>query len=224
MRVLIVEDDRALAAALADALRGRAVAADLVHDAASAEDSLAVADYTAILLDLGLPDEDGLALLRRIRARGDHRAVIVLTARGEIRARVAGLDAGADDYLTKPFDVDELHARLTAVLRRQGGYLGRELACANLRVDAASHAAFVGDEPLVLSQREMELLELLLRRSGRVITRRLAEDQLFGLDGGVESNAVEVYVHRLRRRLEKADARVAIQTIRGVGYMLVATP
>jgi len=222
MRVLIVEDDRALAAALADALSGRAVAADLVHDAAAAEDSMAVADYAAILLDLGLPDEDGVALLRRIRARGDYRPVIVLTARGEISARIAGLDAGADDYLTKPFDMDELHARLMAVLRRQGGYLGRSLACANLHLDIGSHAAFVDDAPLMLSLREMELLELLLRRVGRVITRRFAEDHLFGLDGGVESNAVEVYVHRLRRRLEQAGATVAIQTIRGVGYMMVA--
>jgi DNA-binding response OmpR family regulator len=221
MRVLIVEDDRALAAALADALRGHAIAADLVRDAAAAEDSIAVADYAAVLLDLGLPDEDGLALLKRLRARGDHRPVIVLTARGEISARIAGLDAGADDYLTKPFDLDELHARLMAVLRRQGGYLGRSLVCANLRLDIGSHTAFVGDKVLVLSLREMELLELLLRRVGRVITRRFAEDHLFGMDGSVESNAIEVYVHRLRRRLEGAGAMVTIQTIRGVGYMLV---
>jgi len=206
MRVLIVEDDRELAAALEDVLRSRGIASDLVHEARMADECLAVAEYAATLLDLGLPDEDGLSLLRRLRARGDNRPVIVLTARGEVRARIAGLDAGADDYLTKPFDVDELNARLAAVLRRQGGYVGRELTSANLRIDVAGHAAFVGDKPLVLSLREMELLELLMRRAGRVVTRRLAEDHLFGLDGEVGSNAVEVYLHRLRRKLDRAGA------------------
>lgn len=220
MRVLIVEDDVQLAEALGEALRQRGVAADLAHSAERAEDSLAVLDYAAVLLDLGLPDEDGQRMLTRMRGRRDTRPVIILTARGDIRARIEGLNAGADDYLTKPFDVDELHARLMAVLRRQGDYQGMSIQCANLRVDIGAHAAFIDDKPLSLSSREMELLELLVRRSGRVVRKRIAEDQLFGLEGNLDSNAIEVYMHRLRRRLTAAGASVAIETVRGVGYML----
>ncbi|WP_176593718.1 response regulator transcription factor [Sphingobium sp. EM0848] len=224
MRILIVEDDIELAGTLREALRQRGVASDIAHSVQRAEDSLAVLDYAAVLLDLGLPDGDGQQLLGNMRSRRDGRPVIILTARGETRARIDGLNAGADDYLTKPFDVDELHARLMAVLRRQGGYQGTSIHCANLRVDLGAHAAFVDDSPLTLSSREMELLELLSRRSGRIVPKRLAEDHLFGLDGNLDSNAIEVYMHRLRRRLKAVSAKVVIETVRGVGYMLAARP
>ncbi|MGU3391210.1 response regulator [Sphingomonas sp. M1A8_2b] len=222
MRILLIEDDRALAEALTAALCPRGLAVDLARSADEADAFLQHADYAAILLDLGLPDEDGLALLHRMRARGDTRPVLILTARGTIDARIRGLNEGADDYLVKPFDVDELHARLLAVLRRQGGYLGRSLVCGGLTFDLETRVARTADAPIALSVRETELLELLLRRAGNVVPKRIAEDHLFGLGGDLGSNAVEVYVHRLRKRLEEGDSGAMIETVRGVGYMIVA--
>ncbi|MES2057186.1 MAG: response regulator [Pseudomonadota bacterium] len=224
MRVLLIEDDRDLSEALAAGLLQRGLALDIAHDAAEADAYLKGLDYAAILLDLGLPDEDGLSLLQRLRARGDTRPVLVLTARGTVDARIKGLHEGADDYLVKPFDIDELHARLLAILRRQGGYLGRSLSCGRLHFAVETRTAYVATTMLALSARETELLELLLRRSGNVVPKRIVEDHLFGLSGDLGSNAVEVYVHRLRKRLEDADTGARIETVRGVGYMIVPTP
>ncbi len=221
MRVLLIEDDRDLADALTATLVPRGLAVDLARSAEEADAYLGSVDYAAILLDLGLPDEDGLALLHRIRARGDTRPVMVLTARGTVDARIRGLNEGADDYLVKPFDVDELHARLLAILRRQGGYLGKALICGRLHFAVETRKASVGDTSITLSARETELLELLLRRAGNVVPKRIAEDHLFGLDGDLSSNAVEVYVHRLRKRLEEANTGARIETVRGVGYIIV---
>jgi DNA-binding response OmpR family regulator len=222
MRILLIEDEDAVALALTDALSRRGLAVDRARGADEAEGYLAGIDYAAILLDLGLPDGDGMDLLVRMRARGDTRPVLILTARGSIDARILGLTEGADEYMVKPFDVDELHARLLAVLRRRDGYVGRSLCCGDLRFAVDTRVAYVGARALVLSARETELLELLLRRAGRVVPKRIAEDQLFGLDGDLGSNAIEVYVHRLRKRLEETGTR--IETVRGVGYMIVATP
>ncbi|WP_184035889.1 response regulator [Sphingomonas endophytica] len=221
MRILLIEDDRALADALAAALLQRGLTLDHAASLDEAEAYMAAVDHAALLLDLGLPDGDGLAWLRRRRAAGETRPVLVLTARGSVEARVRGLHDGADDYIVKPFDADELHARLLAVLRRQGGYLGVSLTCARLTFDVETRMVRVGDEVLTLSTRETELLELLLRRAGNVVPKRVVEDQLFGAGSDQGSrNAVEVYVHRLRKRLDEAGTGARIETVRGVGYLL----
>ena len=222
MRILLVEDDEALAEALRAALLRRGFALDHARNAEEAEGYATALGHAVILLDLGLPDGDGLALLRRLRARGNTCPVVVLSARATVDARIAGLHSGADDYLVKPFDMDELHARILAVLRRQGGYLGRSIRCGALAFDSETRVASVADDRLTLSVRETELLELLLRRAGNVVAKRLVEDQLFGVDGELGSNAVEVYVHRLRKRLEDGGSGVRIETVRGVGYLLKA--
>ena len=156
-----------------------------------------------MILDLGLPDEDGLALLRRLRMSGDALPVLILTARGGIEERVRGLDAGADDYLVKPFANEELVARIRVLLRRPGSLLSDTLELGTLSLDTASRQVTVGDHVQFLSPREIAVLEILLRRSGRVVAKKLVEDFLFGLSGDVGSNAVEVYVHRLRKQLSE---------------------
>jgi DNA-binding response OmpR family regulator len=223
MRVLLIEDEDAVALALIDALSRRGLVVDRASTSDEAEAYLQAIDYTAVLLDLGLPDDDGIALLVRMRARGDTRPVLVLTARGSVGARILGLNEGADEYMVKPFDVDELHARLLAILRRRDGYAGKALRCGALDFSVESRVAYVGERALTLSVRETQLLELLLRRSGKVVPKRVAEDQLFGLGDNLGSNAIEVYVHRLRKRLEEAATATRIETVRGVGYMIVAT-
>lgn len=222
MRILLIEDDDGVAVPLIEALTRRGIAVDRARDGGEADACLAAVDYAAVLLDLGLPDEDGIALLARMRADGDSRPVLVLTARGTVDARILGLNEGADEYMVKPFDVDELHARLLAVLRRRDGYVGRALTCGALRFLVETRTAYVADRPLPLSVRETELLELLLRRVNKVVPKRTLEDQLFGLGDDFGSNAVEVYVHRLRKRLDDGGAGARIETVRGVGYIIVA--
>ncbi|WP_404712584.1 response regulator [Sphingomonas sp. MMS24-J13] len=220
MRLLIVEDSADIAEALIDGFARRAISCDHAATAGDAELMLGAVHYSAAILDLGLPDEDGLKLLGRIRARGEAIPILILTARGDIEQRIAGLNAGADDYLVKPFDFGELDARLQAVLRRHDGNLGSALTIGNLAFDPATRQVKVDGRDVTLSQREIELLELLIRRAGRVIPKRIVEDQLFGLTEELGSNAIEVYVHRLRRRLEALGSTVRIETVRGVGYML----
>ena len=223
MRVLLIEDDDAMAEALVDALSRRGLSVDRARASEEAEAYLGAIDYAAVLLDLGLPDEDGIALLARMRARGDARPVMVLTARGSIDARIRGLNEGADEYMVKPFDVNELHARLLAITRRSGDYVGNSVRCGALEFFIQTRVAYIGARPLALSVRETQLLELLLRRAGKVVPKRVAEDQLFGMDGDLGSNAVEVYVHRLRKRLDDAETGARIETVRGVGYMIGPT-
>lgn len=220
MRLLLVEDDGALAQALMDHLDQHGFAVDRVSNREDAALTLATSRYAAMILDCGLPDGDGLTLLRELRQQGSNLPVIILTARAGIDSRVRGLDAGADDYLTKPFSPDELAARLRAILRRNGTFQGRESLFANLRFDLDTLALKVDGKVVGLSRREGDLLALLLRRSGQVLTKRLAEDQLFGATEIVGSNAIEVYVHRLRQKLSAAGAGVEVVTIRGVGYLL----
>jgi DNA-binding response OmpR family regulator len=220
MRLLIVEDDAALAEALGEALEIARIASDKAVTAADAIQMLDATRYVAVILDLGLPDGDGRTLLRRLRARKDPIPVLILTARGDLKDRVEGLDAGADDYLAKPFAFDELLARLRAVLRRKGDFQGSDLSFADLSFDIHSRELWVGEAQLLLSPREGELIELLIRRAGQVVSRQLAEDQLFGMSNTLGSNAVEVYIHRLRRKLEDAGAVARIENIRGVGYLL----
>ncbi len=214
MRVLLVEDDRMIGDSLRSALRGDGHAVDWVRDAQAAHGSLATEHFDLVLLDLGLPDGDGLTVLRALRARRDVTPVIVLTARDAKGDRVAGLDAGADDYLVKPFEYDELAARMRAVARRHGGRAGPVMQCGAVTLDPATRQVTHHGEPVLLSAREFAVLEALMQRPGALLSRAQLEDKLYGWGDAVESNAVSVYVHQLRRKLG-ADF---IGTMRGVGY------
>lgn len=216
MRVLLVEDDRMIADGTATAMRQEGYRVDCVEDGVAATEALRTSAFDLVLLDLGLPRRDGLAVLHELRARHDQTPVIVLTARDEVRDRVAALDAGADDYLVKPFDLDELAARARSVLRRASGRGEPALEHNGIRLDPVAHDVAVNGAPVKLSAREFAVLEALLQRPGAVLSRTQLEDRLYGWDDTVESNAVEVYVHSLRRKLGAG----AIRTLRGVGYFV----
>ena len=219
MRILIVEDAVRLAALLAEALAKHGFASDRAATLAAADDALAVAAYDAIVLDLGLPDGDGLEWLRR--KRGQTLApILALTARGSLAERVAGLDSGVDDYLTKPFAAEEVAARLRALLRRPGPRAAPVLQSGSLRLDVAARRASVGDVSLELSRRELDLLELLLRRAGAVVSKEAIETALYSFDADVTPNAVEAAISRLRKRLDEAGVAGLLHTVRGVGYLL----
>jgi DNA-binding response OmpR family regulator len=220
MRLLIVEDSEELAQLLANGLKSAGYDNDVLLTASDARAALSTTRYAAVILDLGLPDGDGLSILREVRQRNDPIPVLVLTARGSVDDRVGGLRSGADDYLVKPFAFEELVARLAALLRRPGQMLGSSLQVANLVFDTESRQAFIDEQPQVFSAREAAVLELLMRRQGRVVPKRVVEDHLFGLADDVASNAVEVYVHRLRKQLAERGAKVQIHTMRGVGYLI----
>jgi two-component system response regulator TctD len=220
MRLLLVEDNEELSELLVKSLKASGFDADAVTTAADAVNVLGSTHYAAVILDLGLPDGDGLAVLRALRARQNTVPVLILTARDGVNDRVTGLRAGADDYLVKPFAIEELVARLEALLRRPGQLLGLSLELGNLVFDTVGRQLFIEGRPQMLSARELALLEILLRRSGRVVSKRVVEDQIFGLSAEVGSNAVEVYVHRLRKSLQDLGARAVIHTIRGVGYLI----
>jgi DNA-binding response OmpR family regulator len=221
MRLLVIEYNKHLAGFLAKGLVRAGYAIDLVSSASETRSALAATRYVGLILDVGLPDGDGLTILREIRRRGDPVPVILLSARAGVSDRVTGLKCGADDYICKPFAFEELIARLEAILRRPSQMLGTALQLANLVFDTESRQATIDDLPHVLSVREAAVLELLLRRQGRVMPKRLIEDQIFGLTGEVGSNAIEVYVYRLRKRLADGKAKVQICTVRGVGYLIV---
>lgn len=220
MRLLVVEDNADLVPMLGRLLEGAGFAMDHAATVADAQLTLLTGDYAAVVLDLGLPDGSGLSVIGQMRDRGDVTPVIALTARGAVADRVAGLAAGADDYLVKPFAPEELLARLQALLRRTGTIVDRVIGCGNVRFDPATRDVEIADVPAVLSARELELLDVLIRRHGRVVPKQTVEAQLFGIDDDLGSNAVEVYVHRLRRRLAGAGASAEIVTVRGIGYML----
>src|SRR5215467_10833046 len=220
MRLLIVEDNEELAQLLTQRVQAAGYETDLLTTAAEAQAALTTTRYAAMILDLGLPDGDGLSVLRELRRQLNPLPVLVLTARGGLQDRVSGLRSGADDYLAKPFAMEELIARLEAILRRPGQLLGRSLRLANLVYDTESRQIFVDDQPRIISARETSVLEILLRRQGRVVPKKNVEDHIFGLEGEVASNAVEVYVSRLRKQLTEHGAKVVIHTIRGVGYLM----
>jgi two-component system response regulator TctD len=220
MRLLVVEDNEELGELLCGALQAEAFGVDFAATAQEASEALSDTRYAAIVLDLGLPDRDGASLLRDLRGRRDNTPVLVLTARTDVQDRVKGLQIGADDYLIKPFALEELIARLRALLRRPGEMLGRVLEFGNLAMDTEGRQVYVGGRPETLSGQELSLLEVLMRRANRVVPKKYAEDQLFGVMSEVGGNAVEVAVHRLRKKLEAMEAQVEVHTVRGVGYLL----
>src|SRR6201993_418741 len=220
MRLLVVEDNEQLADLLSKGLQAAGYEADVLGSIEDARAVLQTTFYAALILDLGLPDGDGLALLRELRHRNNPIPVLVLTARGGLHDRVQGLRSGADDYLVKPFALEELVARLEAQLRRPGQLLGSSLRIANLEFNTQSRQASIDDQPQVLSARETAVLELLMRSKGRVVSKKQVEDHIYGHSGDVGSNAIEVYVHRLRKQLSDRGAKVQVHTIRGVGYLI----
>ncbi|SFL54164.1 two-component system, OmpR family, response regulator [Bradyrhizobium sp. NFR13] len=209
-----------MAAALAAALKGHDMVVDRVATIGMAEEALLTNGYGAILLDRQLPDGDGLSLIPRLRARGVQAPVIVLTAQGDLADRVAGLDTGADDYLAKPFAIEELLARLRAVLRRPSDMPTEILQLGQLTYSAEHRQASVAGVVMTLPRRELLVLETLLRRSGRTVARSALEEAVYGFDDEIQSNALDTHVSRLRRRLADADAGVEIHAIRGIGYLI----
>lgn len=222
MRLLVVDDDRALRDALRRALTLAGYEVRLAESGATALSEVSSGVPDAIVLDIGLPDIDGLEVSRRLRRDGNRVPVLILTARDAVSDRVEGLDAGADDYLVKPFDIDELKARLRALLRRSGaeGDVEGGLTFGDLRLDPARHGVSVGSTFVELTRTEYQLLELMMLNPRRVLPHSLIYDRVWGYDFGPTSNALRVYVGYLRRKLEEAGASAVIHTVRGVGYAL----
>ncbi len=218
MRILIVEDDPVLADGLTRSLRQAEFAVDCVHDGEAADHILTTQNYELVILDLGLPKLGGFDVLKRMRRRGAAAPVLILTARDALSDRVKGLDLGADDYLTKPFDLPELEARVRALIRRGQTGGSSFLSHGPLILDTSGRRATLHGLPLELSAREIGVLEVLMLRSGRVVSKEQLAEQLYGWNEEVGANAIEVYVHRLRKKVESAG--VAIRTIRGLGYLL----
>ncbi|CAB5679308.1 Transcriptional regulatory protein BasR [Delftia tsuruhatensis] len=227
MRILVVEDNAGIAAGLKANLEQRRYAVDVCASVAQAWHALEMEHFDAVLLDLGLPDGDGSEILRRLRGPrrpgGDHQAlpdpntpVLILTARDQVRERIAGLDLGADDYLVKPFDIDELEARLRAMLRRAAGQAAPVIRHGELEVDPAARTVRRDGKLVEMSPREFSVLWVLLQARGRVLSRQQIEEHLYSWGTAVESNAVEVHIHHLRKKLGNAS----IVTMRGVGYFL----
>ena len=222
MRVLLVEDDNILADGVAHALRGLGYAVDSVASGLEADRALTSEQYDLVLLDIELPTLDGLEVLRRLRKRKADVPVIMLTARDSLHDRIHGLDMGADDYLTKPFQMGELEARIRALVRRARGTSENMISVGRLTIDTLGHRAMVDGDPVELSARELAVLELLAARAGRVVSKRSVMQSLYEWDQDVGSNAIEIYVHRIRKKLQNSD--IGIRTIRGLGYLLEATP
>jgi len=218
MRILIVEDDTSLGPALRTGLRQDSYAADWVRTADAAEHALHLEQFDLVVLDLGLPGRDGLTLLRDLRRSGFAQPVLILTARVTVSDRVQGLDAGADDYLVKPFDLEELGARIRALLRRSQGRANTDLRAGDLALNPASRQVTLGGVPVSLPPREYALLEALLAHADQALPRARLLAAAYDWQDNVESNALEVHIHNLRRKLGKGR----IETVRGIGYRLVA--
>ncbi len=220
MRLLVVEDEARITEVLRIALGRAGFAIDAVTTVADARAAFPLVPYDAVILDLGLPDGDGLDLLTELRRAGSLVPVLVLTARDAVEARVTGLDAGADDYLVKPFAMVELIARTKALLRRPGQALGTVLEAGNIIFDTIGRDVRVGAAVLALPRQELAILEHLMRRFGRVVPKNVLEDKLYGIDEELGSNAIPVHVHHLRRKLLESHAAAEIHTVRGIGYIL----
>ncbi len=222
MRILLVEDNQALSDGLAAIMRGSGYVVDAVGDGASAEAAAAAESYDLVILDLNLPEMDGLDVLRAMRARQNKAAVMILTARGTPEERVKGLDLGADDYMIKPFDVSEFEARVRVLLRRQAGLRSAVVTYGGITFDLNSRTFSANGLPIDLPAREVALLELLVLRAGKVVAKEAIIGSLTGFDEDLSANAIEQYVSRLRRRL--AAHGLTVKTARGIGYYLHAVP
>lgn len=221
MRILLVEDDRLLGDGLQAGLTQTGYAVDWLRDGEAAVAALSAETFAAVVLDLGLPKRDGLSVLQWLRGRHDATPVLILTARDQLEDRVRGLDLGADDYVLKPFDLDEIAARLRALVRRAHGRTEPLLTLGEIKLNPAARTVTRAGEPVELTPREFDLLHLLLENSGHVLTRRSLEEQLYSWNDAVDSNALEVHIHHLRKKL----GNELIRTVRGVGYMAsAATP
>ena len=220
MRLLLVEDDSMIGAAAQEGLRREGHVVDWVRTGREAEAAVAGGDHDLVLLDLGLPGRDGLAILKAWRARGVGVPVVIVTARDAVSDRIAGLDAGADDYLVKPFDLDELSARVRAVMRRRSGRSDAVIKVRGLEIDTATKRVRWKGEDVALSAREYALLEALADRPGAYLTRAQLEERLYGWNEEIASNAVEVHIHALRRKLDPE----LIRNVRGLGYTLAEAP
>jgi len=220
MRLLIVEDEERIAELVRSALAKAGFTVDVLNRALDADAAVRSVSYDAIILDLGLPDGEGLSVLDGMRGRSDMTPVLVLTARDSVEDRVLGLNTGADDYLVKPFAATELVARTKALLRRPGHALGVVLEAGNVVFDTVGREARVNGAAVSLARRELAVLEHLLRRLGRVVPKSVLEEKLYGNDEEPESNTIPVHISNLRKRLMEAGADVEIHTVRGVGYLL----
>ena len=220
MRLLYVEDNDKLALNTSASLRKNAFVVDHVSNGQDAVHSAKSFEYDAIILDLGLPDMDGLTVLQALKQVNSDTPVIICTARDALEDRLRGLNSGSDDYLVKPFDVSELIARIKAVLRRPGGALGLHLKAGNIRFDTIERMVEIDDQPIRFSRRELDLLELFMRRKGRVLSKDNIENALYGFDAPPTPNAIEVATHRLRKKLIEQGASCSIHTLRGIGYIL----
>jgi len=216
MRILLVEDDPMIGEAVSTSLKDAAYAVDWVRDGRTATQALHSAEHQAVLLDLGLPGPDGLDVLRRMRQAGQSIPVIIITARDSIEDRIQGLDLGADDYLVKPFDVNELLARMRAVIRRQGGQATPSLGNGRVSLNQATREAICGDKTALLSAREFSLLQALLLRPGAILTRSELEECIYGWNEEVESNAVDFLIHGVRKKL----GQNVIKNVRGAGWLV----
>jgi DNA-binding response OmpR family regulator len=220
MRILLVEDSELLAESVRLGLERAGFSIDVFDTLMDSRAAVASVQYDAIILDLGLPDGDGLDLLKELRTANNLTPVLILTARDSVEERVRGLNAGGDDYVLKPVAMEELVARLRALLRRPGGALGQILTAGNISFDTSLREVCIAESPITISRREMSVLEQLMRRYGRVVPKNVLEERLYGFEAEVTSNSLEVHVSRLRKRLSAASASTNIHTLRGVGYLL----
>lgn len=223
MRILLVEDHVELSRWLSKALRDAHLGVECADNGADADSLLLTQDYALVILDLSLPRMDGLEVLKRMRARGQRTPVLILTARGGLSDRVTGLNLGADDYLAKPFELEELEARVKALLRRSSSQDAVTVSCGSLSFDTVSRSFTYGGEPLALTPREHAVLEALLTRHGQTVPKEKLFQQVFSLEDNANVDAIEIYIHRLRKKLEQpTTGGVRITTLRGLGYLLQA--
>jgi len=217
MRILLVEDDEMFGDATKAGLEQEAYAVDWVLHSEAARAALFSHDYDMVLLDLGLPDGEGTDILKELRTRRNDVPVLIMTARDALNDKIGGLDTGADDYLVKPFDLDELYARIRAISRRkEGAAASPEIHYAGLRLDPTSLKAWYKDDPVELGPKEFRILQKLVEKGGQIVRKETLEDVLYSWDHEIESNAIEVHMHRIRKKLGKKF----IKTIRGMGYMI----
>lgn len=218
MKILVVEDNRELASWLNKTLRKEGYTVDCLENGADADYALRSNTYDLVVLDLSLPGLSGQEVLKRLRARGTHVPVLLLTANNTLQSRVNGLDQGADDYLAKPFDIEELEARIRVLLRRSSSNVSTHISCGDLLYDCTTREFLLSGESLSLTPRERAVLEVLIRKSGTTVSKQSLAQSLFSLDENFSTDAIEIYVHRVRKKLEQSNARIL--TLRGLGYML----